>query len=180
MTLVDFMDIEANVRSKIREIKDYPKKNINFKDITPLLQDNTAFSACINHIANIIEPEKINYVAGIESRGFLIASALAYRLNAGLIPIRKKGKLPYNTLSEEYKLEYGEGSVEIHTDALKNNDKVVVADDLLATGGTARAAVNLIKKLGGSVVALAFLIELTNLNGREKLRDYRVISIVKY
>ncbi|HBL16761.1 MAG: adenine phosphoribosyltransferase [Elusimicrobia bacterium GWA2_69_24] len=164
----------------VRDIPDFPKKGIAFKDITPLLKDPGAFRSAIDAFAARYEGRGIRLVAGIESRGFLLASAVALRLGAGVIPIRKKGKLPHKTLSASYDLEYGTDSVEIHADAAARGDKVLLIDDVIATGGTARAACELIEKLGAEVAGVAFLIELSFLKGREKLGSREIFALIGY
>ncbi len=171
------MDIET-IRERVRDIPDYPKKGIIFRDITPLINDSEAFNAVVDELAGRIKAP-VDHVAGIEARGFIFAGALAYKLGVGVIPIRKKGKLPFEKISEDYDLEYGSESIEIHTDSLAKGDNVLIVDDLLATGGTARAASSLIRRLNGNVSALAFVIELTDLKGRENLPDVEIISLLK-
>jgi len=168
------------LKAKIRDIPDFPKPGILFKDITPLVQD----PACLRlAIAALIEPYKdmnITAVAGMEARGFIFGSLVAWELNLGFIPLRKPGKLPYDVESINYALEYGEASLEAHIDAIKTGDRILLIDDLLATGGTAKASCELVEKLGGNVVACAFIVELEILNGRDKLRGYPVHSLIKY
>jgi len=174
------MNIEKVLNDAIRTIPDFPKKGIMFKDITTLLNDSEAFKSLIEFLKDRYADKNIDFVAGIESRGFIFGSALAYALGVGFVPIRKKGKLPYTTISEKYSLEYGFDEVEIHIDAFrdKKNPKVLLIDDLIATGGTAAAAVNLIQKVGAEVVDACFIIELEFLNGREKI-NAPVFSIIK-
>lgn len=169
-----------DLRTYIREIPDFPKPGIKFKDITPLLQDKEAFKFAIDILAQELSSYKFDKIVAVESRGFIFGGALAYRLGVGFIPVRKKGKLPYKTVSYTYQLEYGEDTLEMHEDALKEGEAVVVLDDLLATGGTAKAVINLVKGLKAEVAVIAFLIELTFLNGREKLRGYPVISLIQF
>lgn len=169
-----------DLKSKIRVIEDYPQKGISFKDITTLFQDGEAFSYAIDQLAKIFADAEIDVIVGPEARGFLVGAPLAYKLGVGFVPVRKKGKLPNQVISYTYDLEYGQDTLEIHADAIKPGQKVLIADDLLATGGTISAAVELIKKLGGEVVGLAFLIELSFLEGRKKLLDYQAHSLVKY
>ncbi|MCD6232021.1 adenine phosphoribosyltransferase [Candidatus Aerophobetes bacterium] len=164
---------------KIRNIADFPKKGILFRDITPLLQDAASFKKAINLLAEQ-SPEGIKLIVSVEARGFILGAALAYKLGVGFIPVRKPGKLPYETEKVKYELEYGEDVVEIHKDAIKRGDKVLVFDDLLATGGTARAICDLVEKLGGEIKGVFFLIELTPLKGREKIKEYNVFSLIKY
>ena len=164
----------------IRTIPDYPKAGIQFRDITTLLSDPAGLRASIDRIAKRYASAQIDCVAGIEARGFIFGSTVAYQLDIGLIPIRKAGKLPYKTIGTSYALEYGEATVEIHVDAVEKGDKVLLLDDLLATGGTAAAGVELIEKLGGEVVEIDFLIELAFLNGREKLPGHEIFAPIVY
>jgi adenine phosphoribosyltransferase len=173
-------NIKELVESKIRSIPDFPKKGILFRDITPVLLDPSCFGSVISHLASFYENKGIDVIAAIESRGFIFGSALAYRLNRGLAIVRKPGKLPYKTEKAVYELEYGTDSIEIHTDAIEKSQRVLLVDDLLATGGTMKAACELIERLGGTVAEIAFVIELTFLNGRDKLKEYSVYSIVQY
>lgn len=166
--------------SFIRDIHDFPKPGVLFKDISPLLANPKAMHDCTNALYDLIDDEKIDKVIGIESRGFFFATLLANRFDAGFIPVRKSGKLPYKTVSESYELEYGEGILEIHEDAIKKGDRVIIHDDVLATGGTARAVCNLVEKLGGEIVQCNFLIELVFLNGKEKIKDFPYASLFKY
>jgi adenine phosphoribosyltransferase len=172
--------MSVNLESYIREVMDFPKPGIGFKDITPLLQDASAFHQAIDQLAESLKGKRIDKVACVESRGFIFGAALAYKLNAGIAMIRKKDKLPYKTIDESYELEYGTDSIEMHIDAIKQGEEVLIVDDLLATGGTARATARLVKKAGGKVVAIVFLIELEFLGGIQKLKDYPVISLIKY
>lgn len=162
----------------IRDIKDFPKPGIVYKDITPLLQNPGASRQAADVLMKAIGDRHIEKVVGIESRGFFFATLLAERLRAGFIPIRKPGKLPYETLRESYALEYGEDVLEIHSDAIKPGEKVLIHDDVLATGGTAAAACKLVEKMGGEIVQCNFLMELSFLNGREKLKPYEVVSLL--
>lgn len=170
------------IKSMIRDVADFPKKGILFRDITTALKDAETLKIMVDELYEIFKDEKIDYIAGIESRGFIFGMPLAYKLNCGFIPVRKPKKLPCETISQEYSLEYGTDKIEIHKDALKAGDKVLIVDDLLATGGTANAACKLIKKAGANLVGIAFLIELCELNGREKLGEDcgRVVSMLKY
>jgi len=170
----------ASIRRAIRDIPDFPKPGIVFRDITPLLGNGALFGKTIDTLAERYSDQKIDTVLGIESRGFIIGAALAYKLGAGFSVVRKPGKLPYETHSASYELEYGTNRLEIHIDAIPAHARVVIADDLIATGGTAAATAALVSKLGGTVVECAFVIELTFLKGREKLRPYSVFSIVQY
>ena len=169
-----------DLKRRIRDLPDFPKPGILFRDITPLLADGRAFCQAIDYIGERYQDGKIDVVVGVEARGFIMAAALAYKLRAGNILIRKSGKLPYKTHRTTYALEYGTDSLEIHQDAFAPGQRVLIADDLLATGGTVAAAVDLVKQLGGEIVELAFLIELTALKGREKLKDYSVFSLLQY
>ena len=168
------------LKAKIRDIPDFPKQGIIFKDITPLLGDPQAFNMVINLLANRYVNQHIDRVVGIEARGFILGAALAYKLNSGLILVRKPGKLPADTLKAVYELEYGVDQLEIHRDALVPGTRVVLVDDVIATGGTSRAALDLIKELQCEVVELAFLIELCALNGRQRLRGYDIFSLFQY
>lgn len=170
----------ASIRSAIRDIPDFPKPGIVFKDITPLLGNGPLFAKTIDLMAARYHGQKVDTVLGIESRGFIVGAALAYKLGAGFSVVRKPGKLPYETRSASYQLEYGKDSLEIHIDAIPRNARVVIADDLIATGGTAAATAELVSKLGGTVVECAFVIELSFLKGREKLKPYGVYSILQY
>jgi len=175
------MNLEA-IKEKIRQVPDFPKKGIQFLDITTGIKDADALQAMIDYLYNIYKDRKIDYVAGIESRGFIFGAPLACRLNVGFIPIRKPNKLPAETIKESYELEYGTDTIEMHADAVKAGDRVVVIDDLLATGGTACAACNLIKKAGADVDSAAFIIELTPLKGAKRIEDtgVEVVSMLKY
>ncbi len=164
----------------IRDIPDFPKKGIIFKDITPLLQDSKVFKTAVNTMTKVLEGKKVDVILGIESRGFIFGSALAYKLNCGFVPVRKPGKLPYKTYKAEYSLEYGKDILEVHRDAVRQDADVLIVDDLLATGGTAKAVVNLAKKLRAKIQGVLFLIELSFLNGRKKLKGIPVYSLIKY
>lgn len=164
----------------IRDVPDFPKKGILFKDITTLLNNPEALDFTFNQLYDLAKDLGVTKVVGIESRGFIFGAMLANRLNAGFVPIRKPGKLPAKTISEEYELEYGTDKIEIHEDAIQSGDKVLIHDDLLATGGTMEAACRLIEKLGGEVVQISFIIELLFLHGREKLKNYDVHSLVQF
>jgi len=166
------------LKSKIRDIPDFPKKGILFKDITPLLKDKEALKESIRRMATMFKDYEIDYVVGIEARGFLVGTPLAIALDKGFIPIRKPGKLPHDVLHMEYELEYGENILEIHKDAVNEGDKILIIDDLLATGGTTLAATKMVEELGGEVVACGFLLELEELDGREVLKDYEVKSLL--
>lgn len=164
----------------IRDIPDFPKKGIIFKDITPLLKDKAGFRCAINLFSRRYKDEKIDIIACIEARGFILGAGLAYSLKCGLVPIRKKGKLPYKTKAASYALEYGKDILEIHEDAIEKGNRVLIIDDVLATGGTISAAAELVRCLGGIIIELAFLIELTFLHGRDKLKGYPIYSLIKY
>lgn len=170
-----------DVKSKIRDVVNFPKEGIIFRDITTALKDPETLKVMIDYLCDEFKDVKIDYVAGIESRGFIFGMPMAYKMNAGFVPIRKPKKLPAETYSQEYELEYGTDKIEIHKDALPEGSNVLIVDDLLATGGTAEAACKLVKKTGANLVGIAFLIELEDLNGREKLTDCtRVVSMLKY
>ncbi len=167
------------LKSYIRDIPGFPKEGIIFKDITTLLKDGKKFRDTVDIFAEEFKDKKIDIVLSIEARGIIFGAALAYKLGAGLAPIRKKGKLPYKTHSVTYELEYGKDSLEIHQDAFQKGARVLIVDDLLATGGTCRAVIDLVEKMGGTIVSLAFLIELTALKGRDKLKGYDIVSLIK-
>ena len=169
-----------NLAGYIRNIPDFPVKGIQFKDITTLLKNGELFAEAVDHLYDPFREMEINKVVAIEARGLIFGAALAYKLNAGFIPIRKPGKLPAEVVREEYELEYGKDSLEIHRDAIEEGDKIIIVDDLLATGGTARACCRLVEKLNGDVVGLSFLIELTELNGRKLLKGYNVYSLISF
>lgn len=169
-----------NFKDYIRSIQDFPKKGILFRDITTLLNNPQAFKSCIDQLCAQYENQGIQKVIGIESRGFLTAAPLAFLLGAGLVPVRKRGKLPHDTHSTTYELEYGVDTLEIHKDGILKGENVLIADDLLATGGTAKATCDLVEKSGGHVVGVAFLIELLALKGREKLKTQKIFSLVQY
>lgn len=169
-----------DLKKLIREIPDYPKPGILFYDLTTLLQDPRGFHALVDQLCSHYEGKKVDIVAGIEARGFIFAPALAYRLGAGFVPVRKPKKLPWKTESITYQLEYGSDSLEIHQDAIQPGHRVLLCDDLLATGGTAAAAIGLIRQLGGEVVGAAFAVELNFLKGRAKLPGIDVFSLLKY
>lgn len=169
-----------NFNDYIRNIPDFPKEGILFKDITPLLKDKEAFTAAIDQIAKEYEDVEIDYVVGIEARGFIIGTPIAYALNKGFIPVRKPGKLPYDKLTASYDLEYGSNELEIHSDAIDKGDNILLVDDLLATGGTTKASVDLIEELGGNIVSIAFLLELVDLNGREQIEGYDIFTLLQH
>jgi adenine phosphoribosyltransferase len=164
----------------IRTINDFPKPGIVFKDITPLLNSPEATSACLEQLLKMLGDRKVDKVVGIESRGFFFATLLAYKLKAGFVPIRKPGKLPHKTISCSYALEYGDDHIEMHEDAIEKGDLVLLHDDVLATGGTAKAACELIEHLGGKIVQCNFLMEIEFLNGRQKIAGYDVQSVLKF
>jgi adenine phosphoribosyltransferase len=170
----------SEIEQAIRNIPDFPKPGIQFKDITPVLADARLFSGCIELLTNNFKPGDIDAVVGIDARGFIFAAAAAVKLEAGFVPIRKKGKLPYQTHEQAYDLEYGTSVVAVHVDALKPGARVLLIDDLLATGGTAAAAAALVQRLGAQILEIDFLIELNFLAGREKLKGYPVRSLVTY
>lgn len=170
----------GKIRAAIRDIPDFPKPGIVFKDITPLLSNGPLFGRTVDLIAERYRGQRVDTVLGIESRGFIVGAALAYKLGAGFSVVRKPGKLPYETHSASYELEYGKDTLEIHIDAVAPNSRVVIADDLIATGGTAAATAELVSKLGATVVECAFVIELGFLNGREKLKPHGVFSVLQY
>jgi adenine phosphoribosyltransferase len=172
--------IEDLLRERIRDIPDFPKPGIVFKDITPLLGDEVAFSTVIDEIVVSFGRGTVDKVVGIEARGFIVASPVAYHFGAGFVPVRKKGKLPWETAAETYELEYGEETLEIHRDAIQPGERVAIVDDVLATGGTALATAKLVESLGGTIVGMAFVIELEFLEGRKRLTDYELLSLIRY
>jgi len=167
------------ISKKIRNIADFPKKGILFRDITPLLQDATSFKEAIDLLVGHYQDRKVDQVVSAEARGFILGAGIAYRLGVGFVPVRKPGKLPYEVNRVTYELEYGEDSLEIHKDGVNKGDRVLVFDDLLATGGTARAMCQLVQELEGEIVGVCFLIELTSLKGREKLKGHDIFSLIK-
>jgi adenine phosphoribosyltransferase len=173
-------DLLDKLRTGVRDVPDFPKKGIVFKDITPILSNGALFKASIDVFVERCRGKKIDKIVGIDARGFLFGSAAAYQLGVGFVPIRKRGKLPFKTEIAKYSLEYGEAEMEMHTDAMGPGERVVLVDDLLATGGTSAAASALIKKVGGELIEAQFLIELEFLHGREKLAPTPVISFLKY
>jgi adenine phosphoribosyltransferase len=164
----------------IRDVPDFPKPGILFKDITPVLADARLFASSIERLTDRFKPGGVDAVVGIDARGFIFAAAAAYRLQCGFVPVRKKGKLPYQSYEESYDLEYGSNTIAVHTDAVRPGSRVLLIDDLLATGGTAAAAANLLRRLGADILEITFLIELSFLKGREKLRGFPVRSLVVY
>jgi adenine phosphoribosyltransferase len=172
-------DVER-LRSLVRDVPDFPQKGIVFKDITPLLGDEVAFSTAIDMIVVHFGRGNVDKVVGIEARGFILSSPVAYHFGAGFVPVRKAGKLPWESEAEEYELEYGTETLEIHRDAFSAGERVLIVDDVLATGGTARATARLVERLGAKVVGIAFLVELRFLNGRDKLQGFEVLSLLPY
>ncbi len=171
---------DIDLRTRIRDIPDFPKPGIVFKDIMPLLADPAALQQAVDQLADWAKPRNVDYVVGAEARGFILGSALAYRLGTGFVCARKPGKLPYLTVGAKYALEYGFDALEMHVDAIPRGSRVLVHDDLLATGGTARAKIDLVEQLGAEVVGVAFVIELAFLNGRDKLYGYDIKSLIQY
>ena len=168
------------IKESIRSIPNFPIENVTFRDITTLMQDPEAFKQACDKFYERYKDKQIDKVVGIDARGFVFGAVLAYRLGVGFIPVRKKGKLPFKTISEKYNLEYGSAEVEIHEDAVSKNDRIVIIDDLIATGGTVNAAINLVKRLGGNVVECAFIVELPELGGRENIPGQDVYSMVQF
>ncbi|MFC2007729.1 adenine phosphoribosyltransferase [Chloroflexota bacterium] len=171
---------EEEFKKYIRDIPDFPKKGIIFRDITNLLKNGEVFKKAVEQIVARFSREEIDVVCSVEARGFILGAAIAYALGAGFVPVRKKGKLPWNTHQESYDLEYGQDDLEIHTDAISAGNRVLLVDDVIATGGTAQATVDLVRKMEGKVVCTVFLIELLELNGRKKLKDVPVYSLIRY
>ncbi|WP_291633571.1 adenine phosphoribosyltransferase [Clostridium sp.] len=169
-----------DLKNSIRIIEDFPKKGISYKDITTLLQDGDVLKYTIDGLVEYLKDKSVDVIVGPEARGFLFGVPVAYALGAGFVPVRKPGKLPYDTMEIEYELEYGIDKLEIHKDAIRPGQKVAIVDDLLATGGTVAAVTKLIEQMGGVVVSLNFVIELTGLNGKDKLKGYDMMSLVKY
>lgn len=176
----DIQTLENEIKKHIRDVPDFPKPGILFRDITPFLQNPEIFKKTIEHLKERYLSKNIVKVVAIEARGFIIASPLALEINAGFVPVRKKGKLPYKTESVTYELEYGIDTLQIHSDAIKKGENVIIVDDVLATGGTAKAVCDLVEKLGGNIVEIFMLIELVSLKGRERLKNYNLYSLVKY
>jgi adenine phosphoribosyltransferase len=172
--------MDMNLTELIRNVPDFPVPGILFRDITTLLKDGEAFKGVTDELCDKLAGLRPDKVVAIESRGFIFGAPIAYRLGVGFVPVRKLGKLPADTISAEYDLEYGTNTVEMHRDAIKSGEKVVIVDDLLATGGTTRATVDLVEQLGGNIVALAFLIELTELGAREYLEGYNIVTLIRY
>jgi adenine phosphoribosyltransferase len=171
---------KTELKDYIRNIPDFPKQGILFRDITTLLKDKAAFKEAVSRLANKFRKEAIDVVVAVEARGFILGGAVAYKLNTGFVPVRKKGKLPYKTHSATYNLEYGTDTLEIHEDAIQSGARVLIIDDLLATGGTVKAVTELIDKIGGTIVGIVFLIELKDLKGIKKLQNYPTYSIIKF
>ena len=170
----------TDLAAKIRDIPDFPKKGIVFRDITPLLQDAESLRYAVDQMAEFAVAKKIDVVVGAEARGFILGAALAYTLGAGFVPARKPGKLPFLTVAAEYDLEYGTDTLEVHNDAIDPGTRVLVHDDLLATGGTARAKCDLVEKLGGEVVGVTFIVELDFLKGRDRIAEYDILSLIHF
>ena len=168
------------LKGRIRDVADFPSPGIVFKDLAPLLGDAEALRFTVDALAEAFAGRRVDKVVGVEARGFIVAAPVAYRLGAGFVPVRKPGKLPWRTEAEEYALEYGVDRLEVHADALAPGDHVLVVDDVIATGGTAQAAVALVERLGGTVAGIGFVVELTFLSGREKLEGYDIVSLVTY
>lgn len=168
------------LEKSIRNIPDFPKPGILFRDVTTLIQNKSAFKKSIDLLAKKYKGKKIDKVVGVEARGFIFGAAVANKIGAGFVPVRKKGKLPYKTISATYELEYGTDTLEIHKDAITSGEKVLIIDDLLATGGTVKAAVDLVKQLQGKIIGIGFIIELVDLHGRDKLKDYPLYSLIKF
>ncbi len=173
------MDVEQ-IKALVREIPDFPEPGVAFKDITPVLADDNAFSTIIDLIVVHFGRGNVDKVVGIEARGFILAAPVAYHFGAGVVPVRKKGKLPWTTVEESYALEYGEATLQLHADATQPGERVLIVDDVLATGGTAKAAASLVERIGGKVCGIACLIELEFLRGREKLTDYDLFTLIRY
>ncbi|HOW36067.1 MAG TPA: adenine phosphoribosyltransferase [Candidatus Omnitrophota bacterium] len=171
---------KTELQKQIRDIPDFPKPGIIFKDITPLLDDKEAFKKAIDLLAKKFKKEQIDHIVAVEARGFILGGALAYKMKTGFVPVRKKGKLPYKTARVEYQLEYGTDTLEMHEDAVKPGSRVLVVDDVLATGGTVKAVTDLLKRQQAQIVGIVFLIELKFLKGKEKLKDFPVYSVIKY
>jgi adenine phosphoribosyltransferase len=169
-----------DLRAKIREVPDFPKPGILFYDITTLLKEAQAFNDVIDRMAEPVKDDRIDVVVGMESRGFIFAAPLAYKLGAGFVPVRKLGKLPADTIEVEYDLEYGTATLEVHRDAIAEGQRVLIVDDLLATGGTVLGTIELVKRLGGEIAGLSFMVELTALHGRDKLGDYPIHTLITY
>ena len=174
------MNQKMSLKDYIMNIPDFPKQGILFRDITTLLKNKLAFKLAVESLAAKYKGKKVDIVVAVEARGFILGGVLAHELGAGFVPVRKRGKLPWKTNSATYELEYGTDTLEMHHDAIKAGDRVLIVDDLLATGGTVKAVTDLVKQLEGEIIGIAFLIELTALKGKEKLKDYPVFSLIKY
>jgi len=174
------MSLEERIKALVRDVPDFPQKGVIFRDITPLLKKPDVVNEIIDRFEEFAREKGIEVVAAVESRGFIFAMPLCLRLGVPFVPIRKEGKLPWETIKETYELEYGTATVEMHRDAIEKGQKVLILDDLLATGGTALASAKLVEKLGGKVEGIAFVIELTYLNGRERIKDYDVLTLARY
>lgn len=172
--------VEAYLKEKIRDLPDWPEKGVIFRDITPVLEDPESFKTAIDSLYDLTKDMDFSKIVAVEARGFIFGGALAYKMGKGFVIVRKPGKLPCETIAHSYELEYGKDTIEMHNDSIKPGEKVVILDDLIATGGSAKATAILVEKLGGKVEAIVFLIELEFLKGKEKLADYDVFSIVKY
>jgi adenine phosphoribosyltransferase len=173
-------EIDMNLKDKIRTVPHWPIEGVMFRDITTLLEDPEAFKMACDMLYERYRDIKIDKVVAIDARGFIFGGVLAYKLNVGFVPVRKAGKLPYKTISESYTLEYGENVVEMHVDAIKKGERVLVVDDLIATGGTISAATKLVAKLGGEIVECVFLVELPDLKGREKIKNYKMFTLTEF
>ena len=173
------MNLET-LKSKIRSVPDWPKEGIVFRDITPVLEDKKTFSFLIDELAKFCEGQEIDKIVGIDARGFILASAMAYKLKTGLAIVRKKGKLPYKTIAQEYTLEYAAETLEMHEDAVMSGEKVLLVDDLLATGGTMKATIDIVEKLGGEIIGILFFIELKDLQGRKKIQGHKIKSLIEF
>jgi adenine phosphoribosyltransferase len=171
---------KIDLSKHIRNIPDFPKPGILFRDVTTLIQDKKAFKASVDMLAAKYKGKKIDKVVGVEARGFVFGAALAHKIGAGFVPVRKKNKLPFRRISATYELEYGTDTLEIHEDAIEKGEKILIIDDLLATGGTVKAAIELVNKLGGEIQGIGFVIELVDLKGREKLKPYPVCSLIEF
>ena len=170
----------ALLEKSIRSIPDFPKKGILFRDVTTLIKNKTAFKKSIDLLAKKFKNKNFDKVVGVEARGFIFGAAVAYKIGAGFVPVRKKGKLPFKTISATYELEYGTDTLEIHQDAISSGEKILIIDDLLATGGTVKAVIELIEKLAGKVAGIGFVIELVDLKGKDKFKEYPVFSLIKF
>lgn len=177
--MMELMNLKS-LKEKIHSVPDYPKKGIIFRDITPVLEDKNSFYFLINKLASFFKNKKIDKIVGIDARGFLLAAPLAYKLKTGLTIVRKKGKLPRKTVKKSYSLEYASETLEMHQDSIKKGEKVLLVDDVLATGGTMAATCDLVEKLGGKIIGILFFIELKDLKGRKKLKKYKIKSLIKF